>query len=43
MSAVNSEIQWRPMTRQWLKFNAVGIIGTLVQLAMLTLLVWLFR
>ena len=27
------------MTRQWFKFNAVGVIGTLVQLSMLTLLV----
>lgn len=38
MSTVKSEITWRPITRHWLKFNAVGIIGTLLQLAMLTLL-----
>jgi putative flippase GtrA len=38
MSTVKSEIEWRPITRQWLKFNAVGVIGTLVQLVMLTLL-----
>ena len=30
------------MSRQWLKFNAVGIIGTMVQLSMLTVLAALF-
>jgi putative flippase GtrA len=39
MSTVRAQIDWKPMTRQWLKFNAVGIIGTLVQLSILTLLV----
>jgi len=42
MSTVKSEIAWRPITRHWLKFNAVGIVGTLVQLATLTLLTALF-
>src|SRR5689334_13114390 len=42
MSTANSQIEWRPMTRQWLKFNAVGIVGTLVQLAVLTSLVAAF-